>query len=1078
MASPVLDQFMRSPLVTWIKTFEDEDAKPLSYDQLRDGVLLYNVWLQIDPHPPFRGVAPAGEDGCTRLRNLDLLLHNIKAFYEDVLGQLLVTGVPDILLLARGPDEASVVEMQTLLLLVLSSAVQCERKQFFIERIKTLDVTSQHTIMECIQRIADNPEAVWSAEWSDLQMLPTEEHDHMYSLCVRHLRNLTKERDELAERIVNLTVDQEGETGKGVPGPEKPHLMVELADVKSKLRKMQQELEEKNESLTEAKEELEESRDAVNRLRQENLELIQEARTAVAYRDEIDILTERVRKMDRLESEIHKYREKLNELDFYKSRVEELREDNRILVETKLMLEEQLEGNGKKTEQMAELETEMRKVSSRLKDMVSQRELDQKKIQELLEENARLQVDRKTAAEELAKMQAELFRARNEDVPSRDDSLLEQINTDAQTRALQLELENRRLRMLVENCNRESAEDEQKPCVVDLETHKRELEKLVEEMRQNMKVDQAHCEQMERTVNALTTENQKLQRVVETNQIKLEEIQEELQGLENENRKLNKTLDTLKLSIPKLHELEREAMGLNSTKQALEQEKRSLEKENAKLKQLMEARECTIDEYLSKLSLIEQKNQQLQKESENCTRLTAQLQELERENKELLQQASVEKKTLSSLQEELVNEKLKCQQLAGDLQKINAALKMEKSLPAPTSKKEERMQSSESRAVPRREIELPDDDDGNDATGHILRLKSLIAELDQRMTELEEENRKLLEENVTLIEQNDKKNMQTDNLEESLKAAVEHNAELQASLAKLEVEMSLLESRHDTVSSQNSRLQAETASLEAECGRLKQKQHETQEANESLIRDQKTLQSLHQQLSSDFDSLLSSFASFKLTYKTLKTDHLSVKERAKATQDRYEQLLEEQGMMQRGLETLRAENERLNSECEELRGQLTTQGLESTRLAGRCEALTERNNALEEEQKVAVAQLSLLLVQYHELLTQVLKQQGRPSREDVLLKERLRELWQQKEQLERAVRERCHRRTDSAKRKQNKKATKRQEEDSEGSGGGRSSRRKTGSRPGTEDAEDYIPVRGLGSLASRAGSRRGPSDGA
>ncbi|UYV70913.1 K02A2.6-like [Cordylochernes scorpioides] len=51
--------------------------------------------------------------------------------------------------------------------------------------------------------------------------------------------------------------------------------------------------EEKTEVATELKEELEHTKDNLNKLRQENLELIQDARTAKAYRDEIDILNER-----------------------------------------------------------------------------------------------------------------------------------------------------------------------------------------------------------------------------------------------------------------------------------------------------------------------------------------------------------------------------------------------------------------------------------------------------------------------------------------------------------------------------------------------------------------------------------------------------------------------------------------------------------------------------------------------------------------------------------------------------------------------------------------------------------------
>lgn len=53
-----------------------------------------------------------------------------------------------------------------------------------------------------------------------------------------------------------------------------------------------------------------------------NLELVQGARTAKAYRDEMDILKERVHKVDKLESEIQRYKDKMKELEYYRSRME------------------------------------------------------------------------------------------------------------------------------------------------------------------------------------------------------------------------------------------------------------------------------------------------------------------------------------------------------------------------------------------------------------------------------------------------------------------------------------------------------------------------------------------------------------------------------------------------------------------------------------------------------------------------------------------------------------------------------------------------------------------------------------
>ena len=50
--------------------------------------------------------------------------------------------------------DSSVGEMETLLLLILGCAVQCERKEHFIEIIKSMDLEIQHKIVDYIQQVS------------------------------------------------------------------------------------------------------------------------------------------------------------------------------------------------------------------------------------------------------------------------------------------------------------------------------------------------------------------------------------------------------------------------------------------------------------------------------------------------------------------------------------------------------------------------------------------------------------------------------------------------------------------------------------------------------------------------------------------------------------------------------------------------------------------------------------------------------------------------------------------------------------------------------------------------------------
>ena len=76
--------------------------------------------------------------------------------------------------------------------------------------------------------------------------------------------------------------------------PEKHQMAVELSECKSKLRKLRQELEEKTEQMVEVQDDLEEHREQLSKFRSENLELMQDARAVRTYRDEMDILKEKV----------------------------------------------------------------------------------------------------------------------------------------------------------------------------------------------------------------------------------------------------------------------------------------------------------------------------------------------------------------------------------------------------------------------------------------------------------------------------------------------------------------------------------------------------------------------------------------------------------------------------------------------------------------------------------------------------------------------------------------------------------------------------------------------------------------
>lgn len=83
----------------------------------------------------------------------------------------------------------------------------------------------------------------------------------------------------------------------------------------------------------------------------------------------------------------------------------------------------------------------------------------------------------------------------------------------------------------------------------------------------------------------------------------------------------------------------------------LEKDKKLLEKENKRLRQQAEIRDSKLDDNNQRISTLEKENRTMGKEMiffrDSCTRVK----DLERENKELVKQSTIDKKTLITLRE-------------------------------------------------------------------------------------------------------------------------------------------------------------------------------------------------------------------------------------------------------------------------------------------------------------------------------------------------------------------------------------------------------------------------------------------
>ncbi|XP_047672031.1 girdin isoform X2 [Tachysurus fulvidraco] len=1225
--TPQLEQFLLTPLVAWVKTVvrpSQSDQSSLSlYMELVDGCYLNEVMLRINPKASSQRVnTKVNNDAVLRVQNLSILIRHIKTYYQETLQQLVMMPLPNVLVLGRTPlTEQGLAEVKKLLLLLLGCAVQCEEKEEYIDRIQTLDFDTKAAIASHIQEVTHDQENVLDIQWLEGSESPPEDLDSLSRNLAFHLRRLVDERDEQLETIVELT--QERDCGQCAPPPPLPpctqspgdspnmrrtesrqHLSVELADAKAKIRRLRQELEEKSEQLLDCRQELENLEKELKRIQQENQQLLSEARSARAYRDELDALREKAIRVDKLESEVSRYKERLHDIEFYKARVEELKEDNQILLETKTMLEDQLEGSRARSDKLHELEKENLQFKAKIHDMEMERDMDRKRIEELMEENLTLEMAQKQSMDEslhlgweleqLSKTtpevtevpQKSLGHEVNELTSSRllklemeNQALLKTVEElkgrgEAETRLLKAEKENQRLSLKLEQLENEAQSDREslrgaETLSSDLMKEKAQLQKTMETLRENLerqvkgleqenkhlnqtimslrqrsqvsaearvkdiekenrvlhesiketsgklnkleferkqlrkdmeyyqekaekteeletevqrmereneglqkrvaslgitcekvdalekenaeleaesrrlkkkidglrnaalqlealekenaqleeenlelrrtaeslrsagakaaRLDQENreleseknqmqrnlellkasskkTERLELSYQGLDSENQRLQKALENSRRKIQQLEGELQDLESENQSLQRNLEELKISSKRLEQLEKENKVLEQESSQLEKDKKQLEKENKRLRQQAEIRDSKLDEDGQRISQLEKENRAMSKEVSTLQDSYNRVKDLERDNKELVKQATIDKKTLVTLREELVSEKLKSQQTSNDLEKLTHELekmglnkegllhdeqssaarfkllesKLESTLKSSLEIKEEKIAALEARlqessnlnqqlrqelktvkknyeALRQREEEErmvnSSPSRGGEDSQSVRKWEKEsheatreLLKVKDRLIEVERNNATLQAEKQALRTQLKQLETQSNNLQAQILA-------LQRQAASLQENNTALQTQNAKLQVENSTLNSQSAALVAQNTQLQSQQCSAESERDGAVREREEQRSTYELLLRDYEKLTALHERQAAEYEALigkhgglKSAHKSLEVQHRDLEDRYNQLLKQKAQLEELEKVLKAEQEKMLSE--------------------------------------------------------------------------------------------------------------------------------------------------------------------
>ncbi|XP_042645331.1 girdin isoform X7 [Tyto alba] len=904
--TPLLEQFMSSPLVTWVKTFGPlaggNGTNLEEYVALVDGVFLNEVMLQINPKSANQRInKKVNNDASLRIQNLSTLVKQIKTYYQESLQQLIMMSLPNVLIIGKNPfSEPGTEEVKKLLLLLLGCAVQCQKKEEFIERIQGLDFDTRAAVAAHIQEVTHNQENVFDLQWMDVIVLTQEYVEPLLKNMALHLKRLIDERDEHSETIIELSEERDclrflphasaAQSPCGSPGMKRTesrqHLSVELADAKAKIRRLRQELEEKTEQLLDCKQELEQMEAELKRLQQENMNLLSDARSARVYRDELDALREKAIRVDKLESEVSRYKERLHDIEFYKARVEELKEDNQVLLETKTMLEDQLEGTRARSDKLHELEKENLQLKAKLHDMEMERDMDRKKIEELMEENMTLEMAQKQSMDESLHLGWELEQINrttelsevpqkslghevNELTSSRllklemeNQSLLKTVEElqsavgsveGSTSRILKMEKENQRLNKKLEELENEISQEKQslqnsQNLSKDLMKEKAQLEKTLEALRENserqIKLLEQENEHLNQTVASLRQRSQisaeaRMKEIEKENKILHESIKEtssKLNKIEFEKKQVRKELEHYKEKGERAEELENELHHL-------EKENELLQKKITNLKITCEKIEALEQEN----SDLEMENRKLKKTLDSLKNLTFQLESLEKENSQLDEENLELRRTIESL---------KCTSIkVAQLQLENKELESEKE----QLKKSLELMKASFKKTERLEVSYQGLDTENQ------RLQKALENSNKKIQQLESELQDLESENQTLqknleelkisskrLEQLEKENklleQETSQLEKDKKQLEKENKRLRQ---QAEIKDSTLEENNVKISNlekENKSLFKEIVVYKESCVRLKELEKENKELVKRATIDKKTLVTLREDL--------------------------------------------------------------------------------------------------------------------------------------------------------------------------------------------------------------------------------------
>ncbi|KAG8183460.1 hypothetical protein JTE90_002842 [Oedothorax gibbosus] len=514
---------LSSSLIQWLKTFDIEGVHG-SVDSFFDGVVIAKILNNIDGEF-FNNETwlskiktDAGTNWRLRISNLKKILKAILDYYNEVLGQQIIGfHMPDVAAIGEKND---IEELGRLLQLVLGIAVNCTRKNEYIEALMGLEEDIQHDVMKAIQglRTKEIPSHYPSEAYEELNNQIKALTDELHS-TKESKEQITQRFHELDMQVAFLLEEKNSLISENEKLLEKLNHIESFEDPSSLAGRRFQQLQQKLEVMQDEVFKLETGRDELKMkvenqvkeildLQQKNVELQKESQS---MKDELDVLRHTSDKVNMFEATIETYKKKWEDMCDLKRQVKLLEAKNTQYMQQCMELEEELKKCVMLKPQIDMYKKQVQELQSRLSEETKRADKADFEYQRVLEKKAsiqqekeRLEMERNSLKESLEELRCMQLQKENTNEGSGDNTsisdseLLDVVPPEIREKLIRLQHENKMLK-ISEGATvdkhltlTQSMLDDAKARINELETDNRlfnrrimELESQIEDLHSN-----------------------------------------------------------------------------------------------------------------------------------------------------------------------------------------------------------------------------------------------------------------------------------------------------------------------------------------------------------------------------------------------------------------------------------------------------------------------------------------------------------------------------------------------------------------------------------------------------------------